>query len=149
VTVDAINARRFDVGREIARALDAVVLLKGVPTVVTAPSGDCLVSAAGTPVLAAAGSGDVLGGIALTWLAQSGDPFVSGAGAAWVHGRAAELANTGRPARGLDLGDVLEALRDVWRFHGPMVTPPVLVELPAVGDGGETVHRVDGGADAR
>jgi NAD(P)H-hydrate epimerase len=39
-----VNARRFDVAGELARATGATVLLKGVPTVVTAPDGRSVVS---------------------------------------------------------------------------------------------------------
>jgi NAD(P)H-hydrate epimerase len=132
-SVDDVLRARFEVGRDVARRLGASVLLKGVPTVISAPDGRCLVAAAGTPALAAAGSGDVLGGIALTLLAQSNDPFGSAACAAWVHGRAAEVANAGRPVRGVTLGDILAGLSHAWR-QGPIPDPPVLAELPRVGD---------------
>ena len=69
---------------EIAALLHATVLLKGVPTVITSPDGQTLVSASGTPALATAGSGDLLSGIAGTLLAQIGDPFVSGAHKSFV-----------------------------------------------------------------
>lgn len=133
-SIEEVLAGRFEAGRDLARALRAVVLLKGVPTIVTAPNGDRLVSAAGTPVLAAAGSGDLLGGIAVTLLAQSGDPFGSAAAAAWVHGRAAELANFDRPVRGIVLNDVLSHLGSVWRFADQAPAPPVLAHLPRIGD---------------
>ncbi len=133
-TPDDVVASRFEAARDLARTLRAVVLLKGVPTVVTAPNGDRLVSAAGTPVLAAAGSGDLLGGIAVTLLAQTGDPFHSAAVAAWIHGRAAELANAGRPVRGVVLDDVLAHLGAAWRLDGHPPAPPVLARLPRVGD---------------
>ncbi len=135
LSTDEVLAQRFEVGKEVARALRAVVLLKGVPTVLFAPDGETLVSAAGTPVLAAAGSGDVLGGIVTTLLAQSGEAFIGAACAAWAHGRAAELANAGRPVRGVVLDDVVAALADVWRFDGARPEPPVMAELPRVGDG--------------
>ena len=48
-SVDAVLAAPFDVGRELAATLGCVVVLKGVPTVLTAPDGRSLVSAAGTP----------------------------------------------------------------------------------------------------
>jgi ADP-dependent NAD(P)H-hydrate dehydratase / NAD(P)H-hydrate epimerase len=134
LSTDEVLAQRFEVGKEVARALRAVVLLKGVPTVLFAPDGETLVSAAGTPVLATAGSGDVLGGIVTTLLAQSGEPFISAACAAWAHGRAAELANAGRPVRGVVLDEVIAALADVWRFDGARPEPPVMAELPRVGD---------------
>ena len=148
-TVEQVLSRRFDAGRELARRIGAAVLLKGVPTVISAPNGNALVSAAGTPVLAAAGSGDLLSGIAGTILTQTGDALVSGAVAAWVHGRAAELATPAgsRPSsnapratrhapriRGLTLEDVLDALPLGWPSSSPPPRFPVLLELPAVGE---------------
>jgi NAD(P)H-hydrate epimerase len=144
-TPDDVLARRFDIGADLAQALDAVVLLKGVPTVIWSPGGEAVASAAGTPVLAAAGSGDVLGGIVTTLLAQTGDPLTAAAAAAWVHGRAGEVANAGRPVRGVTLGDVLESLGIAWMLDGTAPEPPLLLELPRVGDvarrGNATSHR--------
>jgi NAD(P)H-hydrate repair Nnr-like enzyme with NAD(P)H-hydrate dehydratase domain len=148
--VSEVLERRFDVGESLAQATGASVLLKGVPTVVTAPDGGRLVSAAGTPALAAAGSGDLLGGIAATLLAQMDDPLVAGAAAAWVHGRAAEIAQWGRArpgerrgrsarseaagARGVTLADIEHAIAGVWREDVTPLTYPILAELPAVGE---------------
>ena len=134
ITSDVVNARRFEIGVEVARSLGAAVLLKGVPTIIFAPNGDILVSATGSPALAQAGSGDVLTGIATTLLAQTGDALVSGACAAWVHGRAAELAGAGRSIRGIALEDVVRSLGDVWRFETPTLAPNELLELPRVAD---------------
>lgn len=132
--VQDVLKRRFEIGAELARCTGATVLLKGVPTVLTAPDGDTRVSAAGTPVLAAAGSGDVLSGIAGTLLTQVGNAATAGAAAAWIHGRAAELAAHGR-VRGVTLEDVLMALSSCWpspHVRGP--TYPILLELPRVGE---------------
>jgi hydroxyethylthiazole kinase-like uncharacterized protein yjeF len=126
----AVDAARFDAGAALARQLNATVLLKGVPTVITSPSGDRLVSAAGNAALATAGSGDVLGGIAVTLLAQTEDPFASAACAAWLHGRAAEIAVTGRDVRGTTLDGIIAALPRAWELDLPRSRPPVLAELP-------------------
>jgi NAD(P)H-hydrate epimerase len=126
-----VEARRFDIAAELARVTGATVLLKGVPTVIS-DGQSTAVCASGTAVLAAAGSGDVLGGIVATLLAQTGDPLASASTAAWVHGRAAELAGDGQ-VRGVTLDDVLNSLRSAWRAPRPLV-PPVLIELrPADG----------------
>lgn len=130
--VDEVLSKRFDIGRALAAKLGAAVLLKGVPTVITSPTGERLVSASGTPALATGGSGDILSGIAGTLLAQTGDPFVAGALGAFVHGRAAERVVTTNGARGIALEDVVKELRHVWDFdHGPS-RYPVLAELPSV-----------------
>ena len=91
-----------------------------------------MVSATGTPVLATAGSGDVLAGIAVTLLGQTGDPFRSGTCAAWIHGRAGEIANAGRPVRGVTINDVVDALGHAWRLSNAPPPSPLLTELPVL-----------------
>ena len=125
-----VEGRRFDIAAELALVTGATVLLKGVPTIVS-DGRSTAVCASGTAVLAAAGSGDVLSGIVATLLAQTGSAFRSACTAAWVHGRAAELAGDGR-VRGVCLADVLTALGRAWSWPSPPV-PPVLVELPRAG----------------
>ena len=132
LSVDDVLHAPFDVGRDLAATLGCVVLLKGVPTVLTASDGRSLVSATGTPALATGGSGDVLAGIAGTLIAQMEDPLEAAACAAWIHGRAGEVAG-GRGARGTDIDDVVDALATVWREPLPVARPPVLAELPAIG----------------
>ena len=147
-----VLAQRFEIGRSLAKRIGATVLLKGLPTVITAPNGEMLVSASGTPILAAAGSGDILSGIAGTLVTQSGDALTSGAIAAWIHGRAAELASDpsrvaglkpmqiwkfgqrSRRVRGYTLDDVLASLSLSWPVAVPLARSPVLLELPAVGE---------------
>ena len=135
MTPDEVLASPFDVGRDLARTLGCVVLLKGVPTVITDPSGRTLVSASGTPALATGGSGDVLAGVAATLMAQIADPVDAAACAAWIHGRAGELAGSRGP-RGPVIDDVVDALADAWSEAPPRPRPPVLAELPAIGHRG-------------
>ncbi|HEY2848587.1 MAG TPA: ADP/ATP-dependent (S)-NAD(P)H-hydrate dehydratase, partial [Gemmatimonadaceae bacterium] len=132
ITPEEVNAQRFYLAGEFARALNATVLLKGVPTVISDGTATD-VSASGTPVLATAGSGDVLGGMVATLIAQGGEARSSASAAAWVHGRAAEIAGDGF-VRGVDLHDVIGALRQAWRLEAPLLALPVLAELPAVGE---------------
>ncbi len=137
-TVDDVLARRFEIAGEAAHTAQATVLLKGVPTVVS-DGAATLVSATGTPALGTAGSGDVLGGIAAPLLAQN--PHESSAArcaaaAAWVHGRAGELATARRGGvRGTTLADVLDSLQDAWPRDSDVerrAPYPVLAELPRV-----------------
>jgi NAD(P)H-hydrate epimerase len=131
--VQDVLAERFTWPARLAQETTASVLLKGVPTILSAPSGGTMVVAEGTPILAAGGAGDLLGGIAVTLLAQSGEAPLAGALAAFAHGRAA-TAVSARAVRGYALDDVLLALPDVWSLHPPVPRPPVLTELPAVGE---------------
>jgi ADP-dependent NAD(P)H-hydrate dehydratase / NAD(P)H-hydrate epimerase len=134
-SVDDVLATRFDAGAPLARQIGAAVLLKGTPTVVSAPDGRRLVSASGTAALATAGSGDLLSGIAGTLLAQLQDPATAGAVAAWVHGRSAERipSTFGGGVRGASLDDVVAELRDSWGFDRRPGRYPVLAELIELG----------------
>lgn len=127
-----VLARRWTIGADVALRTGAVVLLKGVPTIVSAPDGRIAVVARGTPALATGGSGDLLSGVAATLLAQMDDPFEAAACAAWAHGRAAELTHEGRSPRGVVVGNVIEALGQVWDRSPSLPVYPVLAELPAI-----------------
>jgi ADP-dependent NAD(P)H-hydrate dehydratase / NAD(P)H-hydrate epimerase len=127
---EAVLDQRFEIGLQVAKKINATVLLKGVPTIVSSPDGRRMVVAEGTPTLATGGSGDLLSGIAGTLLAQTGDPFLAGALGAWVHGRAAALA--GARTRGTTLEDVLEMLPNAWSVNIDAPRYPVLAELPAI-----------------
>ena len=131
--VDAVLAGRFDAPTRLAGETGAAVLLKGVPTVVASPDGPTHVVAEGTPVLATGGAGDLLGGIAVTLLAQNEDAALAGALAAFAHGRAAAAVSAGQ-VRGYTLDDVMHALPAVWGLGADAPRPPVLAELPAVGE---------------
>lgn len=131
---DDVSARPFEMARDLCEQAGVAVLLKGVPTIICAPGGECFVSARGTPVLATAGSGDMLAGMVTTLLAQLGEAAPAAAIAAFVHGRAAELANAGRPVRGVTLVDVLTELSDAWRLEDDPLETGELAWLPRVGD---------------
>lgn len=132
-SVEEVVARPFETARALCEQSRAVVLLKGAPTIVAVPGGGCYVSARGTPALATAGSGDVLAGIVTTLLAQCSDASLAAAIGAFAHGRAAELANAGRPVRGIVLADVLAELSDVWRLEDDALAEGELAWLPQVG----------------
>ncbi len=113
----------------------AVILLKGVPSVVAARQRQLLTVVAGNPGLATGGSGDVLSGLVGTNLAGGLEPDIAAALGAQILGRAADLAARRYTARGLRPMDVVQALPDLWRewellrVAGPAPRPPVLFEL--------------------
>jgi NAD(P)H-hydrate epimerase len=133
VTTQNVLDRRFEIGLELARATNAVIVLKGTPTVVSAPDGRVSVAVVGSPVLATGGSGDVLAGITGTMLAVMTDAFQAAVAAVWAHGAAAERVATSR-VRGTTLADVVDALRGVWHDEPGELPPGVLAAFPAVGE---------------
>ena len=100
------GADRLAATRALARATSAVVLLKGSTTVVAAPAGRALLSAAGSARLATAGTGDVLSGVIAAFVAQGLETQDAAALAAHAHGAAAGLC----PERGLVAGDLVRLL---------------------------------------
>jgi len=118
-----------------AKESGAVVLLKGVPTVVAAPEGALLTIAAGNPGLATGGSGDVLSGLIGAFLAAGVDPLHAAALGAQALGRAGDLAARRTSARTIRPMDVVAAFPDLWRAWElraaarPVPRAPVLCEL--------------------
>lgn len=135
VELEEVLADPYAAATRLAAELRSVVLLKGVPTILASSDGRTAVVARGTPALGTAGSGDVLGGIVATLLAQDADAFDAAASAGWIHGRAAEIAGTGRPLRGVTLGDVVGAMAEAWRLPAEHLSPDELAVLPRVGEG--------------
>ncbi len=102
---------RIAAARAAAARLDAVVLLKGGPTVAADPQGRTRIISSGDARLAAAGTGDVLTGMIAGRLAGFGPERLVDrvAEAAHLHGRAASAVGGAR----LVASDLLGALRTV------------------------------------
>ena len=112
----AVRAARLDAVREAARRSNAVVLLKGVDTLVAEPGGErVVVSVADVPGLATAGTGDVLTGVIAAALAKGLDPFTAACAGAVAHGRAGRHAAEAVGPSGMVASDVVAALPRVLR----------------------------------
>lgn len=96
--------------REGARRYGAVVLLKGVPTVVSDPDGCVRICRVGNPVLSVGGSGDVLTGL-VAGLAAQGLACAESAtlGVLW-HGTAADLLAAGGQDAAHTAGELIRML---------------------------------------
>ncbi|MEM1738173.1 MAG: NAD(P)H-hydrate dehydratase [Nitrososphaerota archaeon] len=82
---------RVKVVREQAEKNGVTILLKGRIDVIS-DGVEAAVNETGTPAMTTGGTGDVLSGIVAAFLAWGVDPFRAAASAAWINGRAGELA---------------------------------------------------------
>ena len=105
-----IDAQRLDAAQAGADETGAVVLLKGVDTIVAAPGRGTLIADLGNPGLATAGTGDVLTGVVGAFLSKGMAPQPAAAVAAAVHGLAAGVASARVGEAGLIASDLLPAL---------------------------------------
>ena len=102
-----IVANPAAVAREAAGSLNAVVVLKGGPTVIGAPDGFVFINSTGNPGMATAGMGDVLTGVIAGLAAQGVSPLDAALAGVYLHGLAGDLAAQMTGQAGLLAGDVL------------------------------------------
>jgi NAD(P)H-hydrate epimerase len=125
-SAEALEARRLDVAAEWAARWNAVVLLKGAPTVIAAPDGRRTVNATGNPQMASAGMGDVLTGCVLAFLAQGLEGYDAARIAAYVHGHAADRIVARRGAAATLAGEVGREISEViGELRGSTGVPPL------------------------
>ncbi|WP_456433484.1 NAD(P)H-hydrate dehydratase [Thermosulfuriphilus sp.] len=84
-----VQADRLGAAQGLAKASEAVVVLKGARTVIASPKA-LAINPTGGPGMATGGSGDVLSGIIAALLAQGLEPFWAACLAVYSHGVAGE-----------------------------------------------------------
>jgi len=107
-SVREVLADREGVARAVAAKARATVALKGVGSIVAAPSGELYMNPTGNSGLASGGTGDVLTGIIAAFLGQGVEATRAAALGAFVHGLAGDLAAEALGEAGMIAGDVLD-----------------------------------------
>jgi NAD(P)H-hydrate epimerase len=97
--------------KEEAERLKTVILLKGMPDIIT-NGKEVALCYEGTPYMAVGGTGDTLTGICGALLAKKVDLFLAAKAGAFVNGRAGEIAAK-KLKDGLTATDVIEAIPEV------------------------------------
>ena len=113
LTVEEINRDRLNISRKYALSWQAVVVLKGAPTVVASPNGTVYVNSTGTKALATGGSGDVLSGIIGGLLAQGMEPLEAARLGVFLHGKAGDKAAEKYGAYSMTATSLLEGIGEV------------------------------------
>lgn len=85
-----------------AQATGAVVVVKGMETIIAAADGRVVVNRHASPWLAKAGTGDVLAGMIAGLHAQGMEAFDAACAAVWMHGEAGQRIGPGLTAVDLD-----------------------------------------------
>jgi NAD(P)H-hydrate epimerase len=107
-SAEDVESDRYAAAAQLAKQSGALVLLKGVHSLLQSLEGECFVNPTGNSALAVGGSGDVLAGIIAGLGARL--PLLDAARVgAWVHGRAAEY---GSSRRGSERGALAREIAD-------------------------------------
>ena len=89
---DLSDFTREEAARRFVERTPATLLLKGCRSIITCQGQPLWSNPTGTPAMAAGGQGDLLAGVIGAFLAGGGSTIEAAALAAWVCGRAAEIA---------------------------------------------------------
>jgi NAD(P)H-hydrate epimerase len=102
---------QIKIAQEEAERLKTVILLKGMPDIIT-DGKEVALCEAGSPYMAVGGTGDTLAGICGALMARKVDPFLAAKAGAYLNGRAGEIAAQ-KFKDGLTATDVIEAIPEV------------------------------------
>ena len=114
-TMEKIRNNPIPLAEEFARKHGVTLLLKGPATIITDGTKTYLTDR-GAPGMATGGSGDVLSGIlAATAAVHPDTPAEAAAAAAWINGRAGEIAQEKTGDVSMTAGDTAAALPEVMK----------------------------------
>ena len=113
ISAAEVQADRIKLAKELSAATGAVILLKGVNTVIASPDGRTAVNPTGNPALAKAGTGDVLTGMIGALCAEGVEPFAAAVLGAYLHGQSADELVTRMAPSSVTASDVADNLGKV------------------------------------
>ncbi len=114
VTVPDEIQERFDSVLDFAKNYNITLLLKGSPTIIACPNGNCYLNPTGNHGMATAGSGDVLTGIIGSLLAQGMTAEDAAVCGAFIQGTAGDMAADALTARAMIAGDMIDFLPEAF-----------------------------------
>lgn len=110
LSVREIEKNRIEIAQKVSEELKTVVVLKGVPTVISDFSGNTFLNTTGNPGMATAGSGDVLTGIIASLIGQGLSPLYASVLGVYLHGLSGDIASREKGFHGLIARDIIESI---------------------------------------
>ena len=117
ISTAQVQADRPAAAYALSKKYTAVVLLKGVGSLIASPDGRQALCHQDHPAMATAGLGDVLAGLVGALLAQGMPAFDAACLAVWLHANAGE--QQGKNGRGLAASDLIPAIRQLLEEQAP------------------------------
>ena len=115
VNKEEILQNRLHAARAAAREANAVVVLKGAATIISAPDGREAINSTGNPGLASGGTGDVLAGLIASLLSQGYEAFEAACLGVFLHGLAADILAQSKGPWGYGAKELAECLPRAFR----------------------------------
>ncbi len=112
--ISKIQNKPVTAAESYAKENKVILLLKGPSTIIT-DGEKTWITDAGCPGMATAGSGDVLSGILAAVAAFAPDPLLGTAAAAYINGRAGELAQSRMGTVSMTAGDTAACIPEIVR----------------------------------
>jgi NAD(P)H-hydrate epimerase len=105
---DISDEEKIKIVKEEAESLRTNILFKGNVDIIT-NGKEVVLNEAGNPYLSVGGTGDILSGVAGSIIAQGFDPFFAAQAAAYINGKAGEIASKSKK-EGLLATDLIDAI---------------------------------------
>lgn len=111
----ANDFEKLEKGKQLAKQIEGIVVLKGAYTAIFDQHGRVYFNSTGNPGMATGGSGDVLTGVLMALLAQGYTALDAGIVGVYVHGAAGDLAAFEKGHYGLIASDIIDTIPAAFR----------------------------------
>ncbi len=98
------------VAMSFSRDTGCCLVLKGVPTLIATPEGQCFINTTGNPGMATAGTGDVLTGVISSFTGQGLSPSEAALTGVYLHGLTGDIAVEGTTGYAFTANDLINGL---------------------------------------
>ena len=115
---EAVKENRVELALEKAADWNAVIVLKGSPTLIACQDGNIYCNPSGNPGMATGGVGDVLTGHLAALLGMGMPPDDAAIAGVYLHGLAGDFAAAEKGEFGMKAGDIIDKLPEVLKEFG-------------------------------